>query len=35
MEKEGLRHALARGIWAAYQRSVMLGGGDSRNPDNS
>ena len=35
MEKEGLRHALARGIWAAYQRSVMLGGGNSRNPDNT
>jgi pyrroline-5-carboxylate reductase len=35
MEKEGLRHALARGIWAAYQRSVTLGGGNSRNPDHS
>jgi pyrroline-5-carboxylate reductase len=34
MEKEGLRHALARGIWAAYERSVRLGGGQGRNPDN-
>jgi pyrroline-5-carboxylate reductase len=34
MEKEGLRHALARGIWAAYERSVKLGGGPGRNPDN-
>ena len=34
MEKNGLRHALARGIWAAYQRSVTLGGGDPRNPDD-
>lgn len=34
MEKEGLRHALARGIWAAYERSVKLGGGQGRNPDN-
>jgi pyrroline-5-carboxylate reductase len=33
MEKEGLRHALARGIWAAHERSVKLGGGDGRNPD--
>jgi pyrroline-5-carboxylate reductase len=33
MEKEGLRHALARGIWAAYERSVQLGGGKGRNPD--
>lgn len=33
MEKEGLRHALARGIWAAYERSVRLGGGEGRNPD--
>jgi pyrroline-5-carboxylate reductase len=32
MEKEGLRHALARGIWAAYERSVQLGGGQGRNP---
>lgn len=33
MEKLGLRTALARGIWAAYERSVTLGGGDGRNPD--
>lgn len=33
MEKEGLRHAVARGVWAAYQRSVLLGGGTPRNPE--
>jgi pyrroline-5-carboxylate reductase len=35
MEQQGLRAAVARGIWAAYQRSVMLGGGHPRNPDTS
>ncbi len=35
MEQLGLRNAVARGIWAAYQRSVMLGGGNPRNPDTS
>ena len=32
MEKEGLRHAIARGVWAAFERSVNLGGGKGRNP---
>lgn len=41
MEKGGFRTVIARGVWAAYQRSVGLGGGkkvsDSlggRNPDD-
>lgn len=35
MEKNGLRAAVMRGLWAAYQRSVKLGGGTPRNPDTS
>jgi pyrroline-5-carboxylate reductase len=35
MEKQGLRHAITRGIWAAFQRSILLGGGSPRNPDTS
>lgn len=35
MEKNGLRSAVARGVWGAYQRSVALGGGKPRNPDTS
>jgi pyrroline-5-carboxylate reductase len=35
MEREGLRHAVTRGIWAAFQRSQMLGGTPPRNPDTS
>lgn len=34
MEKLGLRHAVARGIWAANQRSIELGGAEGRNPDS-
>ncbi len=34
LEKGGLRHTLARGVWAAYQRSVSLGGGDPRSPES-
>ncbi|MGB0387152.1 MAG: pyrroline-5-carboxylate reductase [Ardenticatenaceae bacterium] len=30
MEKEGLRTAIARGIWGAYERAVALGGADKR-----
>ncbi len=33
MEKGGLRTVLARAIWAAYQRSVSLGGGKTRDPN--
>lgn len=33
LEKGGLRTVLARAIWAAYQRSVALGGGDVRKPE--
>ena len=40
LEKGGLRTVIARGIWAAYQRSTALGGGkkvsealSGRNPD--
>lgn len=35
MEREGLRSAVARGMWGAFQRSVALGGGEPRNPDTS
>jgi pyrroline-5-carboxylate reductase len=35
MEREGLRGAVARGMWAAFQRSVALGGGEPRDPDTS
>jgi pyrroline-5-carboxylate reductase len=34
LEKGGLRTVLARAVWAAYQRSVTLGGGVARNPEN-
>ena len=35
LEKGGLRTVLARAVWAAYQRSVSLGGGQpAHNPDN-
>lgn len=30
MEKEGLRHAIARGMWGAYERTVALGEGQKR-----
>lgn len=34
LEKGGLRTVISRAVWAAYQRSVMLGGGATvRNPD--
>lgn len=33
LEKGGLRTVLARAVWAAYQRSVMLGGGVPRDPN--
>lgn len=34
LEKGGLRTVIARSVWAAYQRSVELGGGTgARNPD--
>ena len=33
LEKGGLRTVLARAVWAAYQRSVALGGGKPRNPN--
>jgi len=36
MEKGGLRTVISRAVWAAYRRSVALGGGgDSRNPDKN
>ena len=36
LEKAGFRTALSRAVWAAYQRSVQLGGGQSSEspPDN-
>jgi pyrroline-5-carboxylate reductase len=35
LEKGGLRTVVARAVWAAYQRSVELGGGSPRrDPDN-
>lgn len=33
LEKGGLRTVLARAVWAAYQRSVVLGGGKPRDPN--
>jgi pyrroline-5-carboxylate reductase len=34
LEKGGLRTVISRSVWAAYQRSVALGGGGAgRNPD--
>jgi pyrroline-5-carboxylate reductase len=34
LEKGGLRTVVSRAVWAAYQRSVNLGGGGSlRNPE--
>ena len=33
LEKGGLRTVIARAVWAAYQRSVALGGGDIKKPD--
>jgi pyrroline-5-carboxylate reductase len=33
MEKGGLRTVISRAVWAAYQRSITLGGGTPRNPD--
>ena len=43
MERGGFRNVLSRSVWAAYQRSVALGGGKkvsqplsgSKNPDNN
>ncbi len=35
LEREGFRHAIARAIWGAYQRSAQLGGKTTRNPDTS
>ncbi len=34
LEKGGLRTVLARAVWAAYQRSVSLGKGAERDPEN-
>lgn len=34
LEKGGLRTVLARAVWAAYQRSVALGGGDLKKPED-
>jgi pyrroline-5-carboxylate reductase len=35
LEKGGLRTVISRAVWAAFQRSVALGGGTrSRNPDD-
>ncbi len=35
LEKGGLRTVISRSVWAAYQRSVQLGGGHpERNPDD-
>jgi pyrroline-5-carboxylate reductase len=33
LEKGGLRTVIARAVWAAFQRSVELGGEQSRKPD--
>lgn len=33
LEKGGLRTVISRAVWAAYQRSVGLGGGTAHNPD--
>ncbi len=33
MEKGGLRTVIARAVWAAYQHSIKLGGGDIKKPD--
>lgn len=33
LEKGNLRTVLARAVWAAYQRSVALGGGEIKKPD--
>jgi pyrroline-5-carboxylate reductase len=33
LEKGGLRTVISRAVWAAFQRSVELGGGAARNPD--
>jgi pyrroline-5-carboxylate reductase len=33
MEKNGLRAAVMRGVWGAYQRGQALGGGTPRDPD--
>ena len=33
LEKGGLRTVIARAVWAAYQRSIALGGGDIKKPD--
>lgn len=33
MEKGGLRTVISRGIWAAYERSIALGRGDTHDPD--
>jgi pyrroline-5-carboxylate reductase len=35
LEKGGLRTVISRAIWAAYQRSVALGGGASVRPPDS
>ncbi|MFO7322946.1 MAG: pyrroline-5-carboxylate reductase [Chloroflexota bacterium] len=35
LEKGGLRTVLARAVWAAYQRSVALGGGDLKKPEDT
>lgn len=32
LEKAGFRTAISRAIWAAYERSVELGGGGNKNP---
>lgn len=33
LEKGGLRTVIARAVWAAYQRSIALGGGDIKKPE--
>jgi len=33
LEKGGLRTVIARAVWAAFQRSIALGGGDIKKPD--
>lgn len=33
LEKGGLRTVIARSVWAAFQRSVQLGGAQERKPD--
>jgi pyrroline-5-carboxylate reductase len=34
LEKGGLRTVISRAVWAAFQKSVTLGGGPSVRPPN-